>query len=225
MAVIERVASNPDADIAKLERLIELKRTLDADLARAEFNAAFSAMQPEIPVIIERGQTDKGTFAELEDIVEIVRPILARHGFSLSHRTEWPSETRVRVVGILRHRSGHQEMSEFLSGADQSGSKNGIQALGSTVSYGRRYTTKDLLLIVTRREDDDGRKSEQGKVPEAPEGFEKFVNSLEYVAPDGIARLTEIFNAAAKPLRDHLLKHHAKDWAALKTKAQKAGRP
>jgi hypothetical protein len=224
MAVIERVASNPDADITKLERLIDLKRTLDADRARAEFNAAFAEMQPKIPVIIERGNTDKGTYAELEDIVEVIRPILAGYGFALSHKTEWPSATQLRVVGILRHRGGHQETSEFLSSGDQSGSKNAIQALGSANSYGRRYTTKDLLNIVTRRDDDDGRSSEVYKAPEAPDGFEEFWNGLRYVAPDGMKRLTEVFNAASKPLRDHLLKHHAKDWAAVKNQAQKAAR-
>lgn len=224
MLVIERVASNPDADIAKLERLIELKRTIDADHARAEFNAAFAVMQPKIPVIIERGNTDKGTYAELEDIVEVIRPILAEYGFALNHKTEWPSPTQVRVVGILRHRGGHQEISEFLSAGDTSGSKNAIQALGSANAYGRRYTTKDLLNIVSRREDDDGRKSEDFKKPEAPVGFDGWVTDLTAVADEGIARLTDAFNKSKDEFKKHILKHFPKDWAALKTKAQKAGK-
>jgi hypothetical protein len=221
MAVIERVASNPDADIAKLERLIELKRTIDADRAKAEFNAAFALMQPKIPVIVERGQTDKGSFAELEDIIEAVRPILADYGFAISHKTEWPSAAQVRVLGILRYRTGHQETSEFLSAADTSGSKNAIQALASAVSYGRRYTTKDLLCIVTRKEDDDGQRSEQFKKPDAPSGFDDWQTDMQAVADEGIARLTEAFNKSKDEYKKHLLKHFPKEWATLKNRAGK----
>jgi hypothetical protein len=38
---------------------------------------------------------------------------------------------------------------------DSSGSKNAVQAIGSTTSYGRRYAASMLLNIVTRGEDDD----------------------------------------------------------------------
>lgn len=153
--VIERLAARPEVDVHKLEKIIELQERILRVNAEAAFNAAFAEMSREIPTIIEHSKTDKTTYAPLEDIIETVRPILARHGFAVSHSTEWPSETRVRVVGILTHERGHARRSEFCGQADQTGSKNAIQALGSTVSYGRRYTTSDLLCIVTRREDND----------------------------------------------------------------------
>src|SRR4051812_23812986 len=141
-AMVERLAANPDVDVVKLEKLIAMQeRILDRN-AEAAFNAAFAEMAGEIPTVTERGKTDKGTYARLEDIIQAVRPILQRHGFALSHRTEWPEKTLVKVVGILTHREGHSRQSEFLSGADASGSKNAIQGLGSAVAYGRRYTTK-----------------------------------------------------------------------------------
>jgi hypothetical protein len=161
MLVIERVASNPDADIAKLERLIELKRTIDADRARSEFYAAFAEMQGEIPEITEKGEIKvdglvRSRFAKNEDIQKVVKPILQKHGFALSFRNEFLPELKsIKVIGILSHRSGHTERDEFIAAADTSGSKNAIQALGSTRSYGQRYTTIALLNIATR-EDDDG---------------------------------------------------------------------
>jgi len=39
---------------------------------------------------------------------------------------------------------------------DNSGSKNAVQAVGSSVSYGKRYVMAALLNITTRGEDDDG---------------------------------------------------------------------
>ena len=39
---------------------------------------------------------------------------------------------------------------------DTTGSKNGVQAVASSVSYGKRYTAGLLLNITTTGEDDDG---------------------------------------------------------------------
>ncbi len=224
VSMFERLASDPNVDVEKLERLIAMQERILHHNARAAFNTAFASMQGEIPAIEEKGRTNNGTYARLEDIVERVRPVLQKHGFTLSHRTEWPDPKTVKVVGILRHQQGHEVTSEFLSGGDNSGNKNAIQALGSAVSYGRRYTTKDLLNIVTRDEDDDGRRSEDHKAPDAPDGFDDWREGLTDVAPEGIARLTQFFNASKDEYKKHLLKHHAREWAALKTSAQKAGR-
>lgn len=216
ISMFERLALDPSVDVDKLERLIQMKERIDRMNAEASFNAAFAIMQPRIPVIIERGKTDKGRYAELEDIIEAVRPVLADHGFALSHRTEWPSATQVRVVGVLMHRDGHHRTSEFLSGADTSGSKNAIQALGSSVSYGRRYTTKDLLCIVTRGEDNDGRTSEKTL---APDGYVEWLDDLRAVATEGTDALTKAWSESGKDLRAYALKHDAKTWNAIKAKA------
>lgn len=229
MLVIERVASNPDADIAKLERLIELKRTIDGDHARAEFYAAFAAMQGDIPEISEKGEIKvegvvRSRFAKNEDIQKVVKPILQKHGFALSFRNEFLPELKaLKVIGILSHRSGHSERDEFIAAADTSGSKNAIQALGSTRSYGQRYTTIALLNIATR-EDDDGHRSEDHKKPEAPAGFDVWVTDIQAVADEGITKLIDTFNKSKDEHKKHLLKHFPKDWANLKNKAQKAGK-
>jgi hypothetical protein len=138
LPMIERLAAMPDFDVAKLEKLIDMQeRILDRNAASA-FNIAFAKMQPRIPTIIERKSTDKGKYAPREDIVEVIRPILAEFGFSLSFRTEWPDKQLVKVIGILTHEEGHSRESEFMSAADKTGSKNDVQALGSATEYGRR---------------------------------------------------------------------------------------
>ena len=122
VAMVERLASNPQVDVAKLERLLDMQERILNRGAESAFNTAFAQMQGEVETVIERGRTDKGAYAKLEDIIDTVRPVLQRHGFSLSYRTEWP-EKRVRVVGILTHAAGHARTSEFLADADTSGSK------------------------------------------------------------------------------------------------------
>lgn len=219
--VVQRLAENPAVDVEKLERIILLQERIDQHHAKAAFDAAFAAMQAELPVIAERGKTDKARYATLEDIVEQIRPVLAKYHFSLTHRTEWPDDKRVKVIGILAHERGHERSSEFLTLADTSGSKNAIQALGSALSYGRRYTTLDLLNIVSRWSDDDGSKTTP-KAAAAPEGLEAFWDDLNAVADEGLDKLRAFWALPQyETLRSFVLKHRAPAWANLKARAEK----
>lgn len=219
--VVERLAANPAVDVVKLEKIIELQERIIRHNAESAFNVAFAAMQADIPTIIERASTDKTSYAPIEDIIEPIRPVLKRHGFSLSFKTEWPEKGTVKVIGILTHAEGHARTSEFQSAADQTGSKNAIQAFGSSVSYGRRYTAKDLLCIVTREEDDDGEASEKAKQPEAPEGYDPWFSTLDGVASEGMATFAKAWNNSPEAFRRHLSATAPTVLARLKTKAAK----
>ncbi len=217
--MFERLAKDPAVDVEKLERLIAMQeRILDRN-AEMAFNAAFAQMQPKIPTIGERSRTDKTAYAPLEDILDVVRPILAEFGFTLSFRSEFPTDKTVKVFGILTHLEGHARTSEFLSAADQTGSKNAIQALGSATQYGRRYTTKDLLCIVTREADDDGESSEQYKAPEMPAGYDDWMTHLSDQAKKGTPALMKAWNDSKPEYRQHVTKHQRDKWEALKKHA------
>jgi ERF superfamily len=179
VAMFERLAKDKNVDVEKLERLIAMQERILAVNAKAAFDAAFAVMAPLIPEV-ERNGTIRNKQGEVqskypknEDIQQVIRPILASHGFALSFQTKWPEPGKVLVIGILTHREGHSRESHFLSSADTSGNKNDIQALGSTVSYGRRYATMDLLNITSRGADRDGqampsRRRESGGQPTPP---------------------------------------------------------
>ncbi|ACL58724.1 ERF family protein [Methylobacterium nodulans] len=155
--MIERAASNPAVDIDKLERLLEMQERVLARNARAAFAAAFAGMQQELPTIPERGRGDRGMkYALWEDVNEAIKPVLARHGFGISFKTGRTPE-RVSVTAILMHRDGHSEETTLELPVDSSGSKNAVQAVGSSTSYGKRYTAAALLNLTSRGEDDDGR--------------------------------------------------------------------
>lgn len=213
--MMERLASNKDVDVVKLQALIDMQKDILAVNARAAFNAAKASLLAELPTIIEKAKGDKDiTYAPLEDIIEAVRPILSKHGFALSHRTEWPDPKTVKVVGVLTHRDGHCEESEFQAAADQTGSKNAIQALGSSVSYGRRYTTNDLLCIVTRKQDDNGAKSE---IATAPEGYGDWVDDMDALVIGGctLPELERAWKESKDDFRRYMAKtekHRVEGW-------------
>jgi len=219
---IVSLAANKDLDVAKLQALIEMQERVMRSQAEAAFNEAFAIMQGEIPTVVERGKTDKAAYATLEDIVETVRPILTRHGFALSHRTEWPATGIVKIVGILAHRLGHQRESEFITPADSGPGRNAIQALGSAVTYGRRYTTNDLLGIVTRKMDDDGRGAGKPNDP-PPANFQSWWDDLQVVARDGLPALQAAWRKSEDPLRVYVIKTNMSAWESLKVQAAKAG--
>lgn len=228
--MFERLATDPNVDVTKLEKLIEMQERILRHQAKASFDAAFAEMQGDLPVINERGAILvngelRSKYAKYEDIQAACRPVLQRHGFSIRHRNEGLPDGRLKIIGILSHRDGHSEQDEFICPADKSGGKQDIQAIGSTRSYGMRYTTIALLNIETRGLDDDGRKAGAPvPVSTAPVGFEPWVAALEGVASEGIAALTKTFNRSKDEFRKHLLKNYASDWAALKARAQKGGR-
>ena len=147
--VIERAALNPDVDIDKMERLLQMQERVMDRQAMMAYSAAMAAMQTELPSIEERGQTNNGCYATLEDIVDTVRPILQKHGFAVSFRIQ-TQERGIQVTGVLMHKDGHREETSMLLPADMSGNKNAVQAFGSSTSYGKRYVLCALLNITTR---------------------------------------------------------------------------
>lgn len=226
--MFERLATNPQVDVAKLEKLIEMQERIIRHNARAEFWSDFARMQGELPTVSERGEIVvngqvRSKYATNEDIQQTIRPILQKHGFALSFRNEF-ADGYVKIIGILAHRSGHSEQDEFVARADTSGSKNDIQALGSTRSYGQRYTTIALLNIATRGEDDDGRTAQPERTIQAPAGFEDWWTDLQATAADGIKALTAAWNASKADYRNHVMATNKSAWQQVKARAEKAGK-
>lgn len=168
---ITRAAADPAVDVEKMERLTALYDRMKASAAREAYDAAFAKMQPKLPTIGRNGQIiirDKNnaeriiqttSYALFEDIAEAIRPILAKHGFGVSFRTGRTEAGLISATCILSHERGHREETTLELPHDSSGSKNAVQAVGSSTAYGKRYTLLALLNITSRHKvdaDDDG---------------------------------------------------------------------
>lgn len=159
ITMFERLARDPNIDPAKLQQLMDLQERAMKRSAEEAFNAAFADMQGDIPVITQNGEIKvnndvRSRFARLEDIDRIIKPILQKYGFALTHKVAYGD--KLTVTTILLHRAGHREETIFVAPPDTSGSKNGIQAIASTISYGKRQNTKAILNVAEGGEDDDG---------------------------------------------------------------------
>jgi hypothetical protein len=175
-----RAASNPmellasaldrGASVEMLDKLMTLQERWEKNNARKAFDAAVAAAKAEIPTIAKNRTVDftsqKGrTHYRHEDMAEIARtidPILAKNGLSYRYRVSSPPNEPVCVTCVLSHRDGHSEETTLCAGRDDSGNKNSIQAIGSTITYLQRYTLKAALGLAASN-DDDGKSSEAGE--------------------------------------------------------------
>ena len=184
VSMIERVVLNPDADLDKLERMLAMKERMDAQTARIAFANALAEARSEIPPIIKDATVDftsnKGRthyrHETLAGIAKQIDPILSRHGLSYRFRTE-QGQGGVRVTCIVQHAQGHSEETTLSGAPDQSGNKNGFQAVGSAVTYLQRYTLKAALGLSAEVDDDgqaaaprrDNRRAEPEQAPAKPD--------------------------------------------------------
>ena len=154
LAVLERAARDPNVDVDKLERLMLMKERMDAQHAKTAYDAAMAEMQPHLPVVAERGSAaGRYTYALWEDINTLIKPVLQTYGFALTFRTNFTDG--ISVTGVLSHRDGHREETTISLPPDPSGNKPAVQAVASSVSYGKRYTASALLNLTSHGEDDD----------------------------------------------------------------------
>lgn len=165
MDVIARAAADPNTDVDKLERLLAMAERIKAQEAKAAYTRDLATMQPKLPVIDEKGGIKnnagvvQSTYAKWEDINDAIQPILSAHGFALSFRPGIATDGKVTVTTVLAHADGHSDEATVTLPHDASGSKNSVQAVGSSFTYAKRYGAIGLLNITSRApgdRDDDG---------------------------------------------------------------------
>jgi hypothetical protein len=190
MTVIERVATDPAADMGKLEKMLDMQERVIERESQQAFAADMSAMQSEMPRVFKMAQGHNITYARLEDINDSIRPVLQKHGFCVTFKTEQTDLKSVSITAICSHKLGAKQETTLVLPLDTSGSKNAVQAVGSTVSYGKRYAMCALLNISTG---DDTNGFNLGKSAEE-------VSGKSPVSQDDIKRLFEYLSADKTPL-------------------------
>jgi hypothetical protein len=163
------MAITSGADMDRLDKLLDLKERYDREEARKQFTAALAAFKSEdIQIGKDKlvGYKNKdGSFtgyahATLGNVVGTAVPHMSKHG--LSHRWDVVQQDGViTVTCILTHSGGHSEKISMFASPDDTGKKNSIQQVASTVSYLERYTFLAITgLAVEDQLDDDAAKAE-----------------------------------------------------------------
>jgi hypothetical protein len=153
----------------QLGMLFDLQKRMDAEVRMQAYNDDFAAFKAEAVEIIKRkrvhfesrkegGHTTDYKHAELADVVEAVGPALSRHGFSWSWSIDQKEvQGQIKVTCTLKHRRGHSESVWMYGPPDNSGNKNPVQAITSTVTMLERQTLKAVTGVSEKGDDNDGR--------------------------------------------------------------------
>jgi len=172
--------------VETLERLLAMRAALAQESARSAFFTAMARFQAQIPPIQKRQvakvQTKSGSsftyhYADLGDIVTAIRPALAACELSLSFDTAL-KDRMLTVIASVHHAQGHSASSTFSVPLDSETRMSPSQAMGSALTYARRYAMCAALGIVTAEDDDDAqttqpapraadRRPPQGQAPAA----------------------------------------------------------
>jgi hypothetical protein len=171
MQALAVAAANPAMDVAKVKELFAMHKELQDREAAQAFADALARAQAGIQPIAKdrRNEHTKSWYATLAAIVDEITPVYTAEGLSVSFDTydtvrdkDLPplDQGKVRVIGFLSHRGGHTRkyhLDGALDDAGKDGTKNktGIQAMGSTVSYLRRYLVCMMFNVATA-DDNDG---------------------------------------------------------------------
>lgn len=147
-------AVSKGADIEVLEKLMSLQERWEKNEARKEFDEAVAAAKAAIkPVTRNRTGHNNKKYVDFAAIATAVDSVIGQHGLSYRFRTR--QDERIHVTCILSHRAGHSEETTLSGPADQTGNKNAIQAIGSTLTYLQRYALVQMLGLAAA-DDDDG---------------------------------------------------------------------
>lgn len=146
-----------DVSVESLERILDMGRRLKAEWAKEQFIKSLAAFQGECPVIEKKKKVSFNTtnysYAPLEDIVEEVKPLLAKHGFSYMFDTE--TNGKMKVICKVYHLAGHMEPATFDMEIDANAKMNVSQKYGSALSYAKRYTFCAAFAINVKDEDNE----------------------------------------------------------------------
>lgn len=139
---------------------------------------AFAAFLGEVenPPLNANNPFFKSNYADLPNILKLIRPILSKHGLAVHQEVNAEG-----IYTLLMHNSGEWILAGPLPLLVE---KSSMQSEGSAITYGRRYAICAALCIAGE-EDDDANTAEPSK--EAP----TTTNSIPYTPPKAVTKALE----------------------------------
>lgn len=222
MNLIASMATDSTADVAKLEKLIDLQNSVLDREAKKSFAKSYIKMKPTLPRVVslhDNTQT-KSKYAKLEDINRVIEPLLEPYGFALMTKIS-QTEKAVTAHVELWHVDGHIEQTSFTIPLDDKGpngtvNKTGPHATMSAEQYAKRGGVCALLNISTGQDVDGNRDSDKITMEQAVELDER----LRALGGDALARFLRF--AKIEQLPELLAKNYAAAQKAISNTEEEA---
>ncbi len=164
LEILAGVAADPRADHEKTRAFLDMQKEIMAEEARIAFIEAFIDLQAELPVISAKGLIEiegkvgkkgqKTPYATFNEINRVTKPLLRAHGFIMWFEPDVGADGKIIMRGHLDHKRGHGKTCAISLPLETSGSKNNVQGVGSSISYGKRYAAIALLNLTSEAPED-----------------------------------------------------------------------
>ena len=163
--MLMRAATDPNFDPQKFEVAVRFLTDREEKANLRAFNRAMGRVAANLTAVDKDGKAPRYRYTTLDAMLKVIRPVCAPEGIQFRFGTQPPTIPGNQCVTcVLSHDDGHesiialeaptQETTGIRGGAIQ---MNDIQAIGSTLTYLKRYALgMAFTLILADEQDDDG---------------------------------------------------------------------
>ena len=131
-----------------------------------ELALALSQLQGEIQDTVKSKDGYGYKYSDLHSVLDVARPLLAKHKLALSQLLEDSAEDSVTCESILMHASGQWISGRLSMPVTVGKGMTAAQAYGSASTYCRRYSTAAIIGITQQDDDGSSGRTQQGSVEE-----------------------------------------------------------
>lgn len=170
MNIIAKAAADPNVDVAKLEKLLDMQERIMSKQAEIEYNLDMNNLRAKIPAVVKNKANNQtnSRYADLEAIQKVVSPLLAEFGFYDRYEDDFPNERLVGTTCEIVHKNGFSRKNRVQFALDDVGIKGTVNkttthATASSMTYGQRLSLCRALGIQISV-DNDGN-SERATLP------------------------------------------------------------
>lgn len=167
-AIIEKGVTSEN--VGALEKIVGLYERMQDRSAEQDFARAFVALQAETSVIhatkaipMKAGGV-KYSYAEYQEIMAQLTPLLKKHGFTLTFSQRSDGQ-RITILGTVQHINGHSQQSEFTVRIGRGPlDTDQWQADGAASTGAKRYLVISIFNLVTSGQMDEDARAEGATV-------------------------------------------------------------
>lgn len=192
-------------NVKDLKEMLEFQKLFEAVEAKKAYTRAMAEAKKNPPKIFKTKQVGFASkkpgaaatsykHADLGDVTGQINEWLGNVGISSSFTPDQSNNT-IKITCTLTHELGHSESVTLSGGADNTGNKNPLQSMGSTMSYLERYTLLSITGLATHDQDDDGQTSE-----------------IQYISEKQVSTITDMVNSIDEFTEESFL-----TWAKLES--------
>ena len=147
------------------------------------------------------------TYADLAQVLELSRPLLAAHELSLTQLPTTKSEGFIGIESILLHSSGEWISSFYELPIEGAAKMSKAQACGSVITYMRRYALAAILGIAQTDDDADTQIVKKAKASISEDDVKSAINLISEAKT--MDELAEVFASLTPSTRTKVV--HDKD--------------